>query len=320
MYLKKIFRNLLKQSELGKDIWYILHSCNVFVSRFYSDETYFKRVYKKATGKELDFKNPRTFDERQLWLKMYYRDSKCTECSDKYLVRQYVKECGLEHILNPVHAVYNCVEEIEWDKLPNCFYMKANHMSACNIRCNDLSTFDKRKAEKILRRGLKHNYYYDSREWNYRDIQRKIIVEDIIEGTKKESLVDYRFLCYSGKCEYIFVDIDTADEKGSHRTDAKRNVYDRDMNLLDVMVSRQKFDPNLVEKPQNFDEMLKYAEILSKPFPFCRVDLYNVEGRIIFGEITFFHAGGISHIEPKEWEYKLGEHIPVEELKMKYQQ
>lgn len=309
---KKDLRVHFMKSNVGKELWYILHRLNVNLNKIYSDETYFKKTYKKATGKELNLENPKTFDEKQLWLKKNYRNPLCTKCSDKYLVREYVKEKGYENILNPLYGVYDSFEEIEWEKLPNSFYMKANHTSGCNIRCNDKTKFDKKAARKKLNRGLKINHYYESREWNYKDIERKIVVEEILDDS--EPLIDYRFLCCNGKCEYLFVDIDTADELGSHKVDAKRNVYDKNFNLIDVKVSRPKFNPDLISKPNNFEEMLRCAEILSGEFPFCRVDLYNIKGKIIFGEITFFHAGGISIIEPEEWALRLGELINIENL------
>ncbi len=311
MSFKTTFKHFLYTNELGKNFWALMHSININLRRVLPNEVYFKTAYKKTHGEEPDFKNPRTFDEKQLWLKMNYRNPLCTKCSDKYLVREYVKEKGLEHILNPIFGVYDSANSINWDELPDRFYIKANHMSACNVRCNDLSTFDKKSAEKILAKGMKHDYSLDSREWNYHDIDRKIIAEAIIENSDGSGLVDYRFLCSKGRCEYIFVDIDTADDSGNHRHDARRNVYDNDFNLLDITASRPNFDPTLVLKPENFDEMLKYAQILSNPFPFCRVDFYNVDGKIIFGEITFFHAGGTCDITPKEWQYKIGESIDI---------
>ena len=316
MSFKTKFKHFLYNNELGKDFWGLMHTININLRRVIPNELYFKRAYVKTHGESPDFKNPRTFDEKQLWLKMNYRNPLCTKCSDKYLVREFVKEKGLEHILNPLFGVYDSAKSINWDELPDRFYIKANHMSACNVRCNDLSTFDKKSAEKILGKGMKHDYSLDSREWNYRDIDRKIIAEAIIETDDSLGLVDYRFLCSKGKCEYIFVDIDTADDSGNHRHDARRNIYDNEFNLLDITASRPNFDPSLISKPENFEEMLKYAQILSKEFPFCRVDFYNVDGKIIFGEITFFHAGGTCDITPKEWQYKIGDSIDIsEELK-----
>lgn len=320
MGIKNMLRKRLISSDFGSVIWGFLHSANLKCQSIYSDEEYFKKAYKRNSGKTLDFSNPQTFDEKQLWIKMFYRNPLYTKCTDKFLVREYVESCGLGHILNTLYATYDSVDEIDWDKLPNKFYLKANHTSAGNIRCDDKTTIDRKKVCRELRRTLKHNHYYDSREWNYREIQPKIISESILENEDKSPLVDYRFLCYEGKCEYLFVDINTADEKGRHREDARRNVYDKDMNLLEVTVTRPRFDPTLIKKPENYDLMVEYAEKLSKQFPFCRVDLYNISGKIVFGEITFFHSGGLSKITPEEWQYKLGKDIPIKKLRKEMEQ
>ena len=312
MRVKEIVRNYLQKLKIGDDIWYYLHLTNVSIRQLIPDDTFLSNSYRKTHGKNIDLNNPKTFDEKQIWLKLNYRNPLCVQCSDKYMVRKYVKNCGLEYILNPVYAVYNSVDDIEWSKLPSRFYIKTNHMSACNACCDDPQDFDRKEAIKRLKRGMRHDYSMDSREWNYKPIKRKIIVEAIIEDQRKSPLIDYRFLCYNGKCEYVFVDIGTAGKDGKHLADAKRNVYDRDMNLLNVTVSRKRFDPHLVSKPMNYDKMVDIAETLSGNFPFCRVDLYNVDGKIVFGEITFFHAGGLSRIEPSEWEYRLGKDISIE--------
>ncbi len=312
MRIKKAFNRFLQHIMIGDDLWYWMHLINVHLKRFIPDKKYFEKSYSNTHGKPLNFQNPTTFDEKQLWLKLYYRNPLCVTCSDKYLVREYVKGKDLGQILNPMIAVYDSVKEIEWDKLPERFYIKTNHASGCNACCTDPNTFDRKEAIKRLKRGMRHDYSMDSREWNYGPIKRKIIVENIIESKSGIPLADYRFLCCNGKCNYLFIDIGTAGKDGKHLEDARRNVYDRNMNLLDVKVSRERFDPKLVSKPENFDEMLSIAEKLSGHFPFCRVDLYNVDGKIIFGEITFFHAGGLSTITPKEWEIKLGEPISIE--------
>ena len=311
MKIKAKTRQFLIQNPVGDSVWHVLHKANLLSRRIRSDKTFFSKAFQKNTGRKMNWENPVTFDEKQLWLKMYYRNPLCVRCSDKYAVRSYVEGKGLGAILNPLYAVFDSVDAITWETLPDRFYMKTNHGSACNIRCNGLSGFDKEAAIKKLRRSMRENYYYESREWNYRDIKRKILVEAIIEPKEPAGLIDYRFLCCNGRCEYLFVDIDTADEEGNHRHDARRNVYDREMQLMDVTVSRPRFDPKLVQKPANFDEMLRDAETLSGTFPFCRVDLYNVGGKIVFGELTFFHAGGLSHITPEEWEYRLGENIDI---------
>ncbi len=311
--IKSTLKKYLSRNKFGDDIWYWLHIINVNSKRIIPDKKFFEISYKKSHSKrKINWDNPVTFDEKQLWLKLYYRNPLCIQCSDKYLAREYVKKCGYGEILNELYAVYDSVDDIKWDSLPSRYYMKTNHMSGCNVRCNDTMTFDRKDAIKRLKRGMHHDYSIDSREWNYKKIKRKIIVEKIIEGSKHLPLIDFRFLCYGGECKFLFVDIGTANDEGKHLEDARRNVYDRNMNILDVKVSRDTFPEYLVKKPENYEEMVTCAEKLSGNFPFCRVDLYNVEGKIIFGEITFFHSGGISSIYPLEWEEILGNDISID--------
>lgn len=156
---------------------------------------------------------------------------------------------------------------------------------------------------------LKKKHYPLSREWNYRNITPKIIAEKTLNNN--EGLIDYRFLCSYGEVQGLFVDINTADEKGNHSTDASRNVYDSNFNLLDVTVTRPRIKNNDINLPPNINEMKKYAQILSETFPFCRVDLYNVDGEIKFGELTFFHSGGVNKIYPEKYKYTLGNWIKL---------
>lgn len=315
MLNKQKFKKQLKGSNIGRGAWHMLHRANITLHRLVPDKQYFDSRYKKAYGEHLDYDDPKTLDAKQLWLKMYYRNPLCVTCSDKYLVRKYVEECGCGNILSTLYGAFDDASSIDWDSLPDQFYLKANNMSGCNVRCNDKNSFDREKAEKYFRKRMKHNYYYETREWNYKDIVPKIIAEEILVPSEPAGLIDYRFLCANGRCDYVYIDIETADENGNHRAEARRNVYDRDMNLIDVQVGRQRFDPELVKKPDNWDEMLACAEKLSGHFPFCRVDLYNLGGRIVFGEITFFHAGGICKYKPEEWAYKLGENVSIDYAK-----
>lgn len=138
-----------------------------------------------------------------------------------------------------------------------------------------------------------------------------------IGSNEYQGLVDYRFLCFEGEVKCLFVDIDTCATDGSHARGALRNVYDRNFKFINVKVTRNQFDSNLINKPKNFENMINYAEILSKPFPFCRVDLYNIEGRIFFGEMTFYHHGACNIIDPNEWDIKLGSWINIESQNIK---
>ena len=235
-------------------------------------------------------------------------------CTDKVAVRKFVEDAGLGHLLPPLLGIYRTPTEIDWDSLPNSFYLKTNHSSGTNIRCDDRDTFNVRRAARLLRLFLKRNHFALSREWNYRGIAPLIMAEPIIKTSDQRGLVDYRFFCSYGECKGIFVDVDTADAEGRHRGDAKRNVYDRDWNLLDVRVTRPRIGEDL-PRPTALEEMVRHAETLSREFPFCRVDLYNPEPeRILFGEITFFHAGGNNRIEPAEYQQRLGSWIDLSRI------
>jgi len=156
-----------------------------------------------------------------------------------------------------------------------------------------------------------------SREWNYKNIKPRLIIEEVLEDKDNVSLIDYRFLCFEGKVKLIFVDTHTAAPDGSHNPDALRNVYDTNFNYLNIKVGREQFDEKSLSKPINFEKMIEYAEILSKPFAHCRVDLYNIEGKILFGEITFYPGGATQKISPHEWDIKMGAWININSKKIK---
>lgn len=314
MKLKQQVREWTRHGMIGPYALHIYHWVRAVGLSRLSDEQFAQRSYRRFGGGSLDLKNPTTFDERQWWLKINYRDPRMTACTDKVAVRKYVEDAGLGHLLPPLLGVYRTPEEIDWNSLPKSFYLKTNHSSATNIRCDDRDSFDVRRAARLLRLYIRRNHFALSREWNYRGIEPRIMAEPIIETQDSRGLVDYRFFCSYGECQGIFVDVDTADAEGRHRGDAKRNVYDRDWNLLDVRVTRPQIGEDL-PRPEALDEMLRYAGILSREFPFCRVDLYNpVAGRILFGEITFFHAGGNNRIEPAEFQRRMGSWVDLSRL------
>jgi hypothetical protein len=311
--VKNKIRKLSHTNKVLKKIYSFANRVKVHTLSNVSDRKFAMMKYKENTGEKLNLDNPVTFDDKVWWLKLNNRNPMITKCSDKYLVREYVTECGLGHILNELYGVYKNANDIDFDKLPNSFILKCNHGCGGNIICKDKATFSQEKAIKKLNETLKSNYYLQSREWNYKNIQPRIICEKLFEDTDMNpgGLVDYRFLCFDGVVKCVFVDVDTCAEDGTHRHDARRNVYDKDFNILNVRVTRENFDRGLVKKPTNYDEMRSCAETLSKPFAHCRVDLYNINGKIYFGEITFYHAGGSNKIEPEEWAYKLGSWIDL---------
>lgn len=311
MGIKNKIYSLTEKSHLIKNIYVALHNKKVKHRLNLTDEEFAQRYYYDATRRKLNLDHPQSFDEKQWWMKIHYRNPLMTQCVDKYKVREYVKQCGLESILNELYGVYDNSSEIDLDKLPEEFFIKTNHGCACNFWCRNKAEFPIREVSKKLDENLKENYYIQSREWPYKNVEPKIIAEKVLKSEKGEPLVDYRFLCFGGKCQYLFVDIDTCDESGAHKVHAKRNVYTKDFELLPVKVSRENFDPQLVPKPENYDEMIACAEKLSKPFPFVRVDLYNIDGKIVFGELTFYHAGSSSIFEPWSFSDELGKLIEL---------
>jgi len=309
--IKNKIRDLSHRNALVKKLYILANKIKVSLLSGLNDETFAKIKYKENTGKNLNLKNPTTFNEKLWWLKLNNRDPLLTICSDKYKVRDYVKQCGLEHILTKLYGVYDNANDIDFDKLPDKAFIKTNHGSGTNIIWDRHKPFNINKFRREFNKALKYNYYWQSREWNYKNIEPKIIVEEVLEDKEKDFLVEYRFFCFDGIVKLIFVNIETTLEDGTKNPYFKRNVYDREFNLLDIKTSKDNFDPSLVSKPNNLDKMIEYAEILSKPFPHCRVDLYNVNSKIYFGELTFYHGGACQNIEPPIWEKKMGDWIDL---------
>lgn len=314
--LKNVVRSLAHKNKILSSIYKYANKYKVKILSKVDDEKFARMKYKENTGKELNLDNPKTFNEKLWWLKIHNRDPLLTKCSDKVEVRDYVKEKGLEHILTPIYGIYETPDEINFTELPEKAFIKTNHGSGKNIIWDRNKHFNHKYFRKEFSNSLKDNYYYQSREWNYKNIQPRLIVEKMLVDNPGELLIDYRFLCFEGEVKLIFVDVETAAEDGSHSPYAKRNIYDKEFNHLDIKVAREYFDKNKVLKPVNFDEMLKYAEILSEPFVFSRVDLYNIEGKIYFGEITFYPGGCTQLFEPEEYEIEVGTWINLNSSKI----
>lgn len=312
--LKKVLRTVSHRNRGMQWLYHVANRAKVSLLSLVSDEKFAQLRYAENTGMNLDLQHPRTYNEKLWWLKFNNRDPLLTVCSDKYLVRQYVADCGLAHILNECYGVYESVDEIDLERLPGRAFIKTTHGSGTNMLYTRNQGFDRSRFERVFRKALRENYYYQSREWNYKKVQPRVIVERVLE--QHPFLIDYRFMCFEGQVKLILVDIETAAEDGSHNPGARRNVYDTNFDLLDVRIGRDNFDPSLISKPDNLSEMIECAERLSSPFPHCRVDLYNVDGKVYFGEMTFYHGGGCQIITPMEWDLRLGSWIDLESPKI----
>lgn len=278
------------------------------------DEEFADMMHERHTGKRLNLENPQTFDEKVWYLKLHDKDGLKTVCTDKYDVREYVSQCGLGHILNEVYGVYDSFREVPFDILPDRFFMKCSHTSGANVIYDRNKPFDYAYYKNEFNFWMRRNYYWGSREWNYRNLKPRIVCEKVISDSQGRLPVDYKFMCFGGKARLMFMGIGISTEGGEHASDGYCDVFDMDFNWLPITDERKHYKRELIQKPENWEQMVEYAQILSKPFRHCRVDLYNVDGKIYFGEITFHHGGGCNNIEPEEWCYTMGSWIDIEGL------
>ena len=275
------------------------------VSKYMSDELFLRCRFRIVMGKKLDLKNPTTYNEKLQWLKLYDRNPEYTRLVDKIAVKGFVEETiGPEYVI-PTLKVYTAPEDVNINDLPKQFVIKTNHDgdSLGVFVCKDKNTFDFKKALSSLSKNLKRNYYYTGREWPYKNVKPYIFVEEYKEDESGE-LRDYKFFCFNGIVKALFVA--TERSKGQ----VKFDYFDRDFNHLNLRQSHPTSDKP-IPKPQNFELMIQLAEKLSKGIPHVRVDLYNCNGHIYFGEMTFYHYGGMIKFHPEKWDYIFGEWITL---------
>ena len=251
------------------------------------DKKYLKLKYKLKTGKRLDVTSPKTFNEKLQWLKLYDRRPEYTMLVDKWLVRDHIKETLGEEYLIPLLGVYDDPDEINFDALPDKFVLKCNHNSGVGMCiCKDKSKLDIDKVKKELRKGLAQDYYLTGREWPYKNVPRKIIAEQYMED-KNGEFNDYKFFCFDGKIDCVMVVTDRA------KQDAHYYYMSRDWTILPYgRLTRSLPKDFTLPKPDHLEDMFMLAEKLSKGFPFVRMDFYNVDGRIYFGEYTLYSQSG----------------------------
>ena len=260
---------------------------------------------RRAYGRKLPNKKNeiKYFGEKIQWLKLNGSLEKYNDYVDKYLVREYIIKTIGEEYLIPLLGVYENPEEIEYEKLPNRFVLKINNGSAMNIIVSDKSKINKNKINKKLKKWLKNDYSKIKKEYQYKNVKRKIICEKYIVDSKNE-LIDYKFFCFDGEPLFVKADLDRF-------TEHKVNFYDMNWNNIDMRESFYKNSNEMVKKPYNFDSMVEIAKKLSKNFQFVRVDLYNVDGKIYFGELTFTPASGKNPFYPLEKDIEIARRIKI---------
>lgn len=267
------------------------------------DKLYLSCYYRYYVGKKLDWDNPKKFCEKLNWLKLYDHNPLYTNLVDKVLVKQYVAEkIGKQYII-PTLATYSSAEEIKWSELPNKFVIKCNHDSASYIICKDKSKLNLEKATAKLHKSINTDFYRIAREWAYKNVKRKILVEEYLEDPTGD-LKDYKFFCFDGKVKALFI----ASDRQSKDKETCFDFFDPDYIHL-PMTSHHPNAEKLPQKPQNFELMKELAEKLSIGIPHVRIDFYEYLGKVYFGEFTFYHDGAYVPMEPEEYEYKFGSWI-----------
>lgn len=302
------------KEKIKSNFWgeYAISQYHSFMSwlapKIIPDERSVKRYYKKWSGDELDLSNPVTFSQKQQWYKLNAKMHLMQKCADKLAVREYIKECGYEELLNDLLGCYDNPNDIDIDSLPNQFVIKASHGSGFNVIVKDKSQLNWKQTRLMLKSWMHQNIAWSGREWVYKDMPRHIIVEKYLEDETGE-LRDYKFFCFNGEPRFMQLEV------GRYTNHNTRNFYDMDWNLMPFGKSIPHNPMVVVPKPYMFDEMKRIAKVLCKPFQFVRVDLYQVGGRIYFGELTFFPAGGAPDFIPTEYDKIVGDMWKLEENK-----
>lgn len=275
------------------------------VSSYISDRLYLKLLFKHSAGYNLNLENPRSFNEKLQWLKLNDIHPEYTKMVDKIEAKKYIASLIGEEYIIPTLNVWNSVDEIDWNVLPNQFVIKVSSDSGGIVVCKNKAELDIEKAKKKLKKGWGKNYYKYNKEYPYRDVRPRIIAEEYMEDTQTKELRDYKFFCFNGEPKILKVDFDRFIE---HRA----NYYDINKRLLRFgeVICPPDYKKT-IKFPENFDEMIQLARKIAQSIPFVRVDLYNVNGKIYFGEMTFFPASGTGRFTSMEWDYKLGDMIQL---------
>ena len=262
--------------------------------------------YFASLGRWPNLKNPKRFTEKLQWYKLNYRVPLMTQCADKYRARFYIEEKGLSEYLPKLYQVCDSFEEIDFERLPQSFAIKSNNGCGTNIFIKDKSTIDYDEIKKIMSSWKQVNTICVGREWAYKDIEPKIVVEELLisnDGTQVDDINDYKILCFNGEPKYAWVDLD-------RHIEHKRNFYDADWHLLDVTTDCPTTN-YAVDAPYGFDTMKSIAKLIAKDFPFVRVDFYSVNQKVYIGEMTFYPWSGCVQYTPDEFDFQLGEHFKL---------
>ena len=268
------------------------------------DKLVIKSRFRSEFGRKLNLQKPQTFNEKLQWLKLYNRNPEYIKFVDKFEVKQYVAEMiGESHVI-PTYGVWNRIEDIDFDKLPDSFVLKTTHDSHSIVLCKDKSKFDQNAADKVLRRSLRNNYFYGGREWPYKYVKPRILAEQYMDNEGME-LIDYKIHCFNGRARFVLTCMNRFSSSGLEEA-----FYDIEWNRIPVHRPEQ-VRGSQTSKPQSWDNMISMAEKISQNIPFVRVDFYEVRGVPYFGEMTFFPASGYKRFIPEDYDTIFGSYLSL---------
>ncbi|WP_372663125.1 ATP-grasp fold amidoligase family protein [Cohnella sp.] len=270
-----------------------------------NDEIHLQFMYWVRIGKRLNLNKPKSFNEKLQWLKLYDRNPIYTQLVDKYEVRRYITNVIGEKYLIPLLGVYNDFDEIDIEKLPEAFVLKCTHDSGGLLICKDKKSLDLEEAKVKFNRWLKRNFYFNSREWPYKNVEPRIICEEFKLDESSTELKDYKFMCFNGEAKCLFVCLNRNSPNGLNV-----DFYDMDWNPM-PFERHYLNSKSIINKPKNFKKMVEFAEKLSKNIPFVRVDFYEINGNLFFGELTFYPGSGYEKFKPESFDYLLGSWIEL---------
>lgn len=270
-----------------------------------SDKFFLKGMYRLKMGQKLDLKNPKTFNEKLQWLKLYNRKSEYSTMVDKVAVKEYVARILGKEFIIPTLGVWDDPDKIDFDQLPQKFVLKCNHNSGTGMYiCKDKSKMDVKKVKEELRKGLRQDYYKLAREWPYKNVPRLILAEEFMVDESQTELKDYKIFNFNGEPRMVQLDY-------NRFSGHNRNLYTPDWQLMNVKYGYSPQANRTFDRPTTLDIMLDAAKKLSAGMPFVRTDFYDVNGHVYFGELTFFPEAGFTKFTPESYDAQLGSWIQL---------
>lgn len=289
-------------------VFYINKKINLGnIKNLIPDKLYCSLLYKRSIGKKLNIKNPKTFNEKLQWLKLYDRNPLYTILVDKYRFREYIADKIGQEYLIPLLGVWDNFEDIDFSKLPNQFVLKCTHDSGGQVICKDKSKLNIEEAKNIINKSLQRNYYYNGREWPYKNVKPRIICEKYMVDKSGTGLKDYKLMCFNGKVKCSFVCLNRNTPNGL-------NVDFYNVNWSPMPVKRHyPCSGTFTPRPKNYNKMIFCAEKLSKDISFARVDFYEINNQLYIGEITLYPGSGFEEFTPESYDELFGNWLKLPE-------